>query len=138
LTFDWGGSDKKSNIVATPVGNLQATVNGASSLLTLAGRLGYAADRWLFYGRLGVAWVKSKGDITNLTTNVVAKGDHTGTGWVGGLGVEYALTNEWTAKLEYDYASSGDWTSLNTFIANGSTSYKAHVDTLVVGINYKF
>jgi outer membrane immunogenic protein len=138
-TFDWGGGDKTSNVVTAPNGNqLQASANGASWLTTLTGRLGYGMDRWLVYGKGGWAWLETSAKITNLTTGAVATGDHTGSGWVAGAGVEYALTQNWTTKLEYNYIGSGNWSSPNNFIAGGIASYKAHIQTLVVGINYKF
>ena len=137
-TFDWGGGDNTSNIVSTPAGNLQASANGASWLTTLAGRFGYGMDRWLVYGKGGWAWLETSAQIANLTTGAVANGDHTGSGWVGGVGVEYALTQNWTTKLEYNYISSGNWSSPNNFIAGGNASYKAHIQTLLVGVNYKF
>ena len=137
-TFDWGGGDKTSNVVSTPVGNLQASANGASWLTTLTGRLGYAADRWLVYGKGGWAWLESSARITNLTTGASATADHTSNGWVGGAGVEYAWTQNWTTKLEYNYIGSGNWSSPNTLVAGGNASYKAHIQTLVLGVNYKF
>jgi outer membrane immunogenic protein len=138
-TFDWGGGDKTSNVVTAPNGNqLQASANGASWLTTLAGRFGYGADRWLVYGKGGWAWLETSAQIRNLTTGAIANGDHTGSGWVGGAGVEYALTQNWTTKLEYNYIGSGNWSSPNNFIAGGTASYKAHIQTLVVGVNYKF
>jgi len=138
-TFDWGGGDKTSGIVAVPgVGNLQATANGASWLTTVTGRFGYAVDRWLMYGKGGWAWLETSAQITNLTTGAVATADRTGSGWVAGAGVEYAWTQNWTTKLEYNYIGSGDWSSPNNLILGGNASYKAHIQTLVVGVNYKF
>ena len=138
-TFDWGGGDKTSNVVTGPLGQqLQASANGASWLTTVTGRLGYAADRWLVYGKGGWAWLETSAQIRNLTTGAVANADHTGSGWVGGAGVEYAWTQNWTSKVEYNYIGSGNWSSPNNFIAGGNASYKAHIQTLVLGINYKF
>ena len=56
----------------------------------------------------------------------------------GGAGVEYAWTPNWTTKLEYNYIGSGNWSSPNTLVAGGNASYKAHIQTLVLGVNYKF
>ena len=138
-TFDWGGGDETTNVVTAPNGNqLQASANGASWLTTLTGRFGWAADRWLVYGKGGWAWLETSAQIRNLTTGAVATADRTGNGWVAGGGVEYALTQNWTTKLEYNYVSSGDWSSPNNFIAGGLASYKAHIQTLVLGVNYKF
>jgi outer membrane immunogenic protein len=137
-TFDWGGGNHTSDVVATSVGNLQASANGASWLTTVTGRLGYAADRWLVYGKGGWAWLETSAQIRNLTTGAVANADHTGSGWVGGAGVEYAWTQNWTTRVEYNYIGSGNWSSPNNFIAGGNASYKAHLQTLLFGVNYKF
>jgi outer membrane immunogenic protein len=138
-TFDWGGGDKTSNVVTGPNGHqFQASANSASWLTTLTGRLGYGADRWLVYGKGGWAWLETSAKITNLTTGAIATADHTGSGWVGGAGVEYAWTQNWTTKVEYNYIASGNWSSPNNFIAGGNASYKAHIQTVVFGVNYKF
>ena len=137
-TYDWGGGDSTSNVLSTPAGNLQASTKSASWLTTLAARFGYANDRWLTYGKAGGAWVESSATITNLTTGATGTSDHTGSGYVLGIGTEYALTNNWTTKLEYNYISTGNWSSPNNVAAGGAVSYKAHVQTLLVGINYKF
>jgi outer membrane immunogenic protein len=70
---------------------------------TLAGRVGYAWDRWLVYGRGGWAG----GDVT-LTLNdqgalVRASKDTWVNGWTLGAGVEYRLWRCVALGLAYDY-----------------------------------
>jgi outer membrane immunogenic protein len=62
---------------------------------TTRGRLGYAADRVLFYGTGGVAY----GDLQALAAGVTTT--NTQVGWTAGAGVEAAFAENWTAKLEY-------------------------------------
>jgi len=79
---------------------------------TLAARLGFAADHWLFYAKGGGGWVGSSngGAITNLATGLTLAGNGGGSlsGWLAGGGVEYAITNNWTLKAEYDYIGLGN------------------------------
>ncbi len=134
-----GRRDKTSESSSTNVGNLQvqASANGASWLTTIAGRFGYGMDRWLVYGKGGWAWLESSAQIRNLTTGAFATADHTGSGWSPAR-CRVRSDAELTTKLEYNYVGSGSWSSPNNFIAGGNASYKAHIHTLVVGINYKF
>jgi len=59
-----------------------------------------------------------------------------------GAGLEYAVWDNWSAKLEYNYLSFGgmdqhisDATGLTTFDAT-NVSLKSHL--LKLGVNYKF
>ncbi|MGZ4036471.1 MAG: outer membrane protein [Bacteroidia bacterium] len=136
--FDWGGHNSSSNVVTTPLGNLQASVNGANWLTTLAGRVGYAWDRVLVYGKGGGGWLETSTNFNNLTTGAVATTHHTSTGWLLGAGVEYALSPHWTTKFEYDYLGSGTWQSPTLVVPGGMASVKGNIQTFKVGINYKF
>jgi opacity protein-like surface antigen len=71
---------------------------------TLRARLGYAADRVLFYGTAGGAL----GDVApGLSGNFqrITKG-----GWTAGAGVEAAFTENLTARIEYLYLKLGNAT----------------------------
>ena len=73
---------------------------------TVTGRVGYAWDRMMLYGKGGFAWAdedhsQSLGGVLVSTTNA----SHTG--WTLGLGLEYAITNNWSAKIEYNYIDLG-------------------------------
>src|SRR5208282_2667724 len=65
---------------------------------TARGRLGFAADRVLFYGTGGAAF-------GNVQATVPPPGGGTDTsteiGWTAGGGVEVAFAQNWTAKVEY-------------------------------------
>ena len=84
-------------------------------LATLRGRLGYAADRWLFYVTGGGAWGE-----TDYTAGPNFGGlwapisfSHTSSGWTLGGGVEYGFTNNWTGRIEYLYYDLGGVTANN-------------------------
>jgi outer membrane immunogenic protein len=102
---------------------------------TLRGRVGYAFDRVLLYGTAGGAVGDVKGTFTALST------DSTEFGWTAGAGIEYAITDNITAKAEYLYVD----------LSNGSLSCPATTCTPAVtvpvtfdasliraGLNFKF
>jgi len=94
---------------------------------TATSTVGIAHDRWLIYGKAGVAWAKT--DFTdNWVANIAGVGtvpifSGTGTtsdsnrvGWTVGTGVEWAIWNNWSVKAEYDYLDFGQ----KTVAINGS------------------
>lgn len=75
---------------------------------TLRARLGYAADRVLFYGTAGGAL----GDVApgqSGNFQRITKG-----GWAAGAGVEAAFTENLTARIEYLYLRLGNATCTST------------------------
>ena len=113
----------------------------------IAGRFGIAIDHALIYGKAG--WVAGGFDwnlaqpINNPFFN--NSGSATLSGLLIGLGLEYAFTNNWTAKFEYDYLGFGAkdvvFTQLNCstctpFTITQNVSADKHV--FKVGFNYLF
>lgn len=83
-------------------------------------RLGYAMDRTLFYGTVGIGYAG-----TNFSSGHL--------GGVYGLGVEWAFSRNWTAKVEYLYYDLGDEV-LPLFVAPVSLEFS----TVKLGVNYRF
>jgi high affinity Mn2+ porin len=102
---------------------------------TLRGRVGYAFDRWLIYGTGGLAWSQARFVETPGLVNVEDKQLFTRAGWALGLGAEFALTSNWTARLEYLYDNLG---SVAAVFPSG-TAYQSAFDiqSLRLGLNYK-
>lgn len=132
---DLAGTTIKDSVSATVVGPGAVTTGSAEASLdwvsTLAPRIGYAFNNWLVYGKVGGAWAHASG-----TANAAINGmqvasisvDETVSGWMLGIGAEYALSDNWTAKIEYnmmDFGNSGPFTD-NKF------------NILKAGINYRF
>lgn len=95
---------------------------------TVRGRVGYAVNNVMFYGTGGLAFGE-------LTANRWGTSEsHTGFGWTVGLGAEFALTQNWSAKAEYLYVSLAqqDFPTV-TNLPNG---YQFGV--VRVGVNYHF
>jgi outer membrane immunogenic protein len=69
---------------------------------SIRGRLGYAADRALFYVTGGAAFVSNETSIP--LTGISIGGDDTRMGWTVGGGLDYAFTNNWFTGVEYRYS----------------------------------
>jgi len=83
----------------------QAPFNTALDYVgTLRGRVGYAFGKWMPYATGGFAWghthVNINEDPQN-TSNIISSVGHYQTGWTAGLGLEFAVSGNWSAKLEY-------------------------------------
>ncbi|CAN5181927.1 porin family protein [soil metagenome] len=89
---------------------------------TVRGRLGYAFDRFLFYGTGGVAF----GDLKN---TVPTGGEAVKVGWTAGLGAEAVLAGNVTGRLEWRHTELG-----STFVAPATSTS----NDLMVGIGVKF
>jgi outer membrane immunogenic protein len=118
---------------------------------TATSTVGIAHDRWLIYGKAGVAWAKT--DYTDNWTIVgVPLFAGTGTtsssnqvGWTVGTGIEWAIWNNWSIKAEYDYLDFGNKTvAINGAILPGIVNFPAsfglentqHVNQAKFGLNW--
>jgi outer membrane immunogenic protein len=147
--FDWSANHHNNGpgTAVAGVGTLQVAASDRW-ITTLAARFGVALDHWLIYGKAGGGWVSASNfTVTNVTTGAAVgiSGNSTNSGWLVGGGIEYAITNNWTAKLEYDYLGlrnasytvpAGAPASVlpgDTFTATGRS-----VMMLTGGVNYLF
>jgi len=113
----------------------------------LTGRVGYAADVWLFYVKGGVAWASSKYSLTGTFGGAGAivpgipfdfEGQSFRTGWTAGAGVEWAFAQDWSVRLEYDYYDFGTHTATMNDVNNGSgpLTFKTTLQTVKLGVNF--
>ena len=144
--FDWlSNNHNSSNAISTPIGALQFSANDRW-ITTLAGRVGVAADNWLFYAKGGGGWVGvNNPTLTNLTTggSISVSNSNSNSGWLAGAGIEWAFAPNWTAKIEYDFLglnNSSLTVPVGTPIIGGDviTVTNRDVQTLTVGLNYLF
>jgi outer membrane immunogenic protein len=119
------------------------------ALASVTGRVGYTFDRLMFYGKGGGAWARDRynehtppvsfAQIVNIPANdLSATTDRFG--WTLGVGVEWAFADKWSAKAEYDHYDFGS-RSVNLIDGTGgitTTAVKQRIDTVKVGINYRF
>jgi outer membrane immunogenic protein len=119
-------------------------------LMTARGRIGYAADKWLWYVTAGAAWTGVDINVSNPANPAVpaltqfAIERHNKTGWVVGFGTEYALLGGWSVKSEWLYANFGtihafDFTPGCTLAVDcGARDVKLYEFVWRVGMNYRF
>jgi outer membrane immunogenic protein len=115
---------------------------------SVRGRLGFAPDRWLLYVTGGWAYghVNYSAD-TNFTgaggAALPAAFSQDKSGWVAGVGVEYAFTQNWIARAEYLYYSFGSANAVGFSTFGGTTVSlyswnKTDLQVARVGLSYKF
>jgi outer membrane immunogenic protein len=124
---------------------------------SIAARAGIAFDRTLVYGKAG--WVWGKFDISsssqdnccgpsiNVPRLQSSSASDTLNGLLLGVGIEHALTNNWTVKLEYNLLKYGskelsftscDNTRTPTCFADGTGTVHADKQIFKIGANYLF
>ena len=77
----------------------------------IALRMGVTFDRALFYGKLGVAsgrFEYNTFDTFSAGVTFSEVGSARINGLLAGVGLEYAVTDQWSAKIEYDYINFGN------------------------------
>jgi len=106
---------------------------------TLAARIGFTEDRWLFYAKGGLAFA----NITN-SAGALDGGDvelfdltsveETRVGWALGAGVEFAFQRDLSMKIEYLYMDFGADSSGN--FEGDRFRHENDIHTVKVGLNY--
>ncbi len=100
---------------------------------TARGRIGYAGwDRWMPYITGGAAFAGLK-----VTPAGGASATDSRVGWTAGAGIEYALWNNWSAKLEYLYADLGT-AHCDAATCGVATDIKPTINVVRLGVNYRF
>jgi outer membrane immunogenic protein len=102
-------------------------------LSTVRGRLGYAFDRVMPYVTGGLAI----GDIKAAAPGF-AGASQAEAGWTVGGGVEFALTNNWTAKAEYLHVDLGNFNCGFSCGATATNNVSSRENVVRAGLNYKF
>jgi outer membrane immunogenic protein len=133
--FDW------QNVRGTQVGSgcsaglTPFSCDTASNWVgTFRGRVGFAIDRVLLYATGGGAVANIKASV-----NTLPWAGSTELGWSSGLGIEVAMTDNWTAKVEYlavgfEKASCG----FANCLATPPVSVSFYESMARGGVNYKF
>jgi outer membrane immunogenic protein len=142
--YSWADLSSTASTLS-PVDPFVSTTTLRSNQLALAtGRLGYAANNWLFFVKGGAAWAHNSstgvGTLTNGTFVNTNFSSLDRCGWVIGAGVEWGFRPNWSAKIEYDHVDFGSATAVittsNGLTALASSSYR--VDLVKAGVNYRF
>jgi outer membrane immunogenic protein len=123
LEADLSWTDLNSSGPGVGFGASKADLN---YLGTVRARIGYGADRFLPYITGGLAYGSTDVSIPGVGTN-----DDVRFGWTIGAGVEYAFTNNWTARVEGLYV---DLQKDNV----GTAKVGHELGIIRAGVNYKF
>jgi outer membrane immunogenic protein len=150
--FDWA-PNTNNTITATGLGTGAGNTGTGTAqfnnrwLTTATGKLGYALDRVLLYGKGGWAWVGQSNSNVSVTTGGVTSpaslsSNSTLGGWTAGVGVEWAFAGNWSARAEYDYIGlqNQNYTVTSPSAFNGDvigTSSRS-IQLVTAGVNYKF
>ncbi|WP_170937003.1 MULTISPECIES: outer membrane beta-barrel protein [Rhodomicrobium] len=106
---------------------------------TITARLGFAYDRWLFYGKGGGAFADIENRAGDLDGGFIDQSDFTRlqevrAGWALGGGVEFAFQRNMSMKIEYLYMDFGEDTSRN--FDDDVFNHENTISTVKVGLNY--
>lgn len=133
--FVFGAEYSYTSLAAT-VGTIVSTYNVSTKLKDLqmvSGKLGYAYQNYLLYGKGG--WATSGLDFT-ADNGTASKSSGRGNGWMAGIGVSYAIAPKIIIGAEYDYVRiNADSTTLGA-----NTLYGNNIDAQMatVRLDFKF
>jgi outer membrane immunogenic protein len=133
---DLGGLDLKQSR-HDPLGGTEIDHIDSGLYGDVTGRLGYAFDRILVYGKGGFAFYDGQAYTSTAIGGYSVSKTSTFTGWTAGAGVEYKINPAWSIKGEYLYFDFGD---KNAVLFDAAFPYKNHLtaETAKFGINYHF
>jgi outer membrane immunogenic protein len=142
--FDWIPNTQSTITAKNRTSTAAVTINNRW-LTSFTGRLGYAWDRVLIYGKGGGVWIgPNTPALTVGTTPVALSGPSNNWGWTAGFGVEWAFWGSWSVRAEYDFVSLVSQTytagTLGRSVFSGDviTASNGEIQLLAVGVNYKF
>jgi outer membrane immunogenic protein len=137
---DWTNLEGNSGTTCGAISAVVPPPDGCQTqsgwLATVRGRVGYALDRILIYGTAGAAF----GNVQTGLNPPSTFDNSVEAGWTVGAGLEFALSQNWTAKVEYlfvDLPNGACTTVTNCGGAAGSiVSFNENVAR--AGVNFKF
>jgi outer membrane autotransporter protein len=145
IEADYGVSDARG-AKGCPSQYFYSCEANVDSIGSVTGRLGYAWGRALFYAKGGwaIGDVRAHGHLNTGSTDTLigtfaapVTTYHWETGWTVGGGMEFALTERWSAKAEYLHYDLG----AETFHATVSPASRPEIategDLVRVGVNYR-
>ena len=134
--YSWLGSGNGG--VAFPAGTV--ITGNTDQIGSVTGRFGYTWGPALLYAKGGYAWRDSPNIGVTFGGGAVpfATTGNSQNGYTVGAGLEYMLTQNWSAKLEYQYYNFGS----TTFTAGTpeilGARFRDDEHTVKAGLNYRF
>jgi outer membrane immunogenic protein len=131
--YAWTNAEASHVSLLDPSLTIQTRIE---SLASVAGRLGYAWDRFLGYVKGGAAWERDNFNVFNNVTlaTLAVSGDRRG--WTVGVGGEYAFTDYLAGFVEYNYYDFGSRDI--TFSNGGILDINATKNVVKAGLNFRF
>jgi outer membrane immunogenic protein len=147
--FDWSPVSHNNPVTATdPTGAVGANIGvlDARWLTTATGKLGYAWDRVLFYGKGGAAWVATTSpsiSVAGVPASFSSGGSTTNATWTAGFGLEWAFAGNWSVRAEYDYIALPSQSltvtpGTPTFGGDAISFNNRNLSIFTAALNYKF
>ena len=104
---------------------------------TVVGKFGYAMDRWLAYGKGGIAWARVQ--TLDVAPGLTFDSSVWETGYTLGFGLEYMWLPNWVVGLEFDYYGF----TFNRQLAGGGVTAAIHdsnadIYAVMLRLNYLF
>jgi outer membrane immunogenic protein len=131
-----------------PTGFTDTSNETVKWIATVTGRLGYAVNNWMFFGKAGAAWAGFSGNSSTFNVAGVNTNNNTNSqtrdGWTVGTGVEWGFAPHWSTKLEYDYVKfmTANYNNTDTTVAGVVTfpgrSATSSLSMLKLGVAYRF
>ncbi len=117
--------------------------SGLRQFGSVDGRVGIAFNRLLLYAIGGFAYADQRHSIVTDGFGTTRDYGDNEYGWDVGGGAEYALTNNWTARVEYRYYNWGSKGFTDSLINSGAPIVRFHsttetMHTIRAGLTYKF
>ena len=144
LEGEGSAADIRGDVTRTILGITGTGSAKTNWIASATGRLGWAWDRWLIYGKGGAAWAHDEYSAVIPVFLEQETANQTRAGWTVGGGVEWAFLNNWSVKAEYDYYDFGSSsvTLVGTFagapIAVPGVEIRQRISAGKLGINYRF
>jgi outer membrane immunogenic protein len=143
--FDWLSNGPTTFTASSATaGTATGTIN--NRWITMAtGKVGFAWDRLLAYGKAGGAWVGgSSNSFTVGATPVGVSISSTSGGWTAGAGLEWAFAGNWSVRAEYDFIGLQNQSftvprvPATRFAGDTISINNRTIQMITAGVNYKF
>jgi outer membrane immunogenic protein len=135
-----GNISKTTNFAVPSISDTASFRSTTDFLASITGRIGYALDRWMLYGKGGVALVGDRYHADDLAGIYFYDATENRIGWTAGAGLEWAFTPEWWVKLEYDYYGFGTKSVLFTDTTlgggNAPVNISQNIQVVLLGVNF--
>jgi outer membrane immunogenic protein len=135
-----------ASLGATPVPNI-FTVGGTGTaqaklkdIWNIGGRVGWAMDRWMPYLTGGYASGAFQFNAQGVSASVTEQANATTGGYYIGVGIDWALTNNWILGAEYRHYGFSAKTAPGAFSTGGTENVRfgPSTDTVLARVSYKF